>query len=136
MATRCDIIIKDYGTQIDSDKKWKQEIKLYHHHDGYPEYLGKFLMEQIMPKLETSNCISCEDIANFLIKHKEDDEFEITLWNHCDIEYRYVIDIPKKQIQCFKGRYKDWDSPRPRFTVTMEMDLNRFKPLLPTESYK
>ena len=124
MSARSDIIIKDYG--IYNGKEWKEQIKLYHHHDGYPEGVGRFLIEQVLPQLQNSNSNSCDDVANFLIKHEEDCEFEVTLYNHVDIEYRYIIDIPKKEIQCLEGHYSDWNSPRPRFTTDRKIDLSKF----------
>lgn len=134
MSTRSDIIIKDYGTY--EGKSWKSQVKLYHHHDGYPEGVGKFLIEQVLPKLQNSSNISCDDIANFLIKHTEDNEFEITVYNHVDIEYRYVIDIPKKKIKCLKGHYPNWDALRPRFLTVAEINLDKFIPLKAEELYK
>ena len=134
MSTRCDILIKDYG--IYEGRSWKVQTKLYHHHDGYPEGVGKFLIEEVLPKLQNSNNISCDDISNFLIKHKEDNEFECTAYNHCDIEYRYVIDIPKKEIQCLEGHYTDWSSPKTRFITDRKIDLSKFIPLKAEELYK
>ena len=134
MSTRSDIIIKDYGTY--EGKAWKVQSKLYHHHDGYPEGVGAFLIKEVLPKLEKSNNISCDDISNFLIKHEEDNEFECTAYNHVDIEYRYVIDIPKKEIKCLKGHYSNWDSPQTRFIKDREIDLSKFKPIHEEELYK
>lgn len=134
MSTRCDIIIKDYG--IYEGKSWKVQTKLYHHHDGYPEGVGAFLIKEVLPKLENSNNISCDEVANFLVKHKEDDEFEVTAYNHVDIEYRYVIDIPKKEITCTSGHYSNWNSPKTRFIPREKIDLSKFKPLQATELYK
>ena len=134
MSTRSDIIIKDYGNY--NGKKWKFQIKLYHHHDGYPEGVGKFLIEQVLPKLQNSNNISCDCIANFLIKHEEDDEFEVTIYKHVDIEYRYIIDIPKKEIECLKGHYSSWDSPKTRFIIDRKIDLSKFIPLQAEKLYK
>ena len=134
MSTRSDIIIKDYG--IYEGRSWKVQTKLYHHHDGYPEGVGKFLIEEVLPKLQNSNNISCDEVSNFLIKHKEDDEFECTAYNHVDIEYRYIIDIPKKEIQCLEGYYTDWSSPKTRFITRKKIDLSKFIPLREEELYK
>jgi hypothetical protein len=134
MSTRCDIIIKDYGTY--EGKAWKVQSKLYHHHDGYPEGVGAFLIKEVLPKLEKSNNISCDDISNSLIKHKEDNEFECTAYNHVDIEYRYIIDIPKKEIRCLKGHYSNWNSPRTRFITDREVDLSELRPLRAEELYR
>ena len=134
MSTRCDIIIKDYG--IYEGKSWKLQQKLYHHHDGYPEGVGAFLLQEVLPQLENSNNVSCDTIANFLIKHKDDDEFECTVYNHVDIEYRYIIDIPKKEIRCLEGHYSNWNSPRTRFITDAEIDLSKYKPIKSEELYK
>lgn len=106
MATRSEIIIKDYGTY--EGQRYSFKLKLYHHHDGYPEGVGNFLITKVLPKLQQSNGHDCNSIANFLIKDKEsiDDEFEITVYTHIDIQYKYIIDIPKKEILCYEGNYK------------------------------
>lgn len=134
MSTRSEIIIKDYG--IYEGESWRVQTKLYHHHDGYPEGVGAFLIKEVLPKLQNSNNISCDDISNFLIKHKEDDEFECTAYKHCDIEYRYVIDIPKKEIECLKGHYTKWDSLNSRFITYQKIDLSKFIPLKSNKFYK
>ena len=93
------------------------------------------MIKEVLPKLEKSNNISCDDISNFLIKHEEDNEFECTAYNHVDIEYRYIIDIPKKEIRCLKGHYSNWNSPRTRFITDREVDLSELKPLRAEELY-
>lgn len=128
MSTRSEIIIKDYG------QEYNFKVKLYHHHDGYPSGVGKFLIEQVLPKLLRTNSESCDTIANFLIKHPDDNEFEITVYKHVDIEYQYVIDIPKKEIKCYHGSYGSWDNPRTRFTGK-ECDLTQFLPITQKEFY-
>ena len=130
MSTRCEILIKDYGNY--EGKDWKLQIKLYHHHDGYPEGVGKFLVEQVYPLLDRQN-IDCDRVANFLIKHEEDNEFEATVYNHIDIEYRYVIDIPLRKIKCYGGHYSN--SSRTRFCQGTEYNLDVFRPLEIAESY-
>ena len=132
MSTRSEIIIKE--NLIYDNKKYKFEIKLYHHHDGYPEGVGRFLIEEVLPQLQKSNP-SCEEIANFLIKHPKDDEFEVTIRNHVDIEYRYVIDISKKEIKCYEGRYHLTKKDNYVFCADRVCDLTRFQPLQKTELY-
>lgn len=76
---------------------------LYHHHDGYPTYLGAFLMWRLYNKLNNQNCyLNTYDIVNGLIKDKVDDEFEYTSEMHGDIEYLYVIDVDKRTLKCFE----------------------------------
>ena len=137
MSTRSEIIIKKQWTHTDTGKKYVDKIKLYHHHDGYPSGVGKFLMEQIYPKLQSSNHNYVDDLANFLIKHKDDDEYEITLGNHLDIEYQYIIDINRKTIKCYAGHYnyfgyeEEREPKRITFIKTKECDLKEFLPFNP-----
>ena len=135
MGTRSEIIIKDYWTGETNGRNYKKEIKLYHHFDGYPSGVGRFLMENIYPMLVSSNDMDCNRIANALVKSKEDETYEITVYNHVDIEYRYIIDIPAKQIHCYEGHYSSWDSPNTRFIKTKEEDLNIFLPENMSKSY-
>ena len=90
MSTRANIVLQEKGYTL-----W-----LYHHCDGYPSYLGRKLM-QIMEnhKKDYSDIF---DIANEMIKDKEDNGFEITNGQHGDIEYLYLIDIQDKEITCFR----------------------------------
>ena len=123
MSTRCDIIIKD-----DRTKTVYKELKLYHHHDGYPEYMGKFLIEEVIPELKHPY-ITGIDIANFLIKHPKDDEFELTVGEHFDIEYRYTIDLATREIKCYSGHYQKIKPNDYRFEIHREVDLKKYLPL-------
>lgn len=103
MSTRCNIKL------IEKD----QIIWLYHHHDGYPRYLGAFLLTKYNDTFKDKNkYIDAFDLANELIKDKDDDEFELTNGIHGDIEYLYEIDIDKREIRCFEIGYEkqgnDW----------------------------
>lgn len=122
MATRCDIIIKD-----DNTKTVYKELKLYHHFDGYPQGVGKFLIEEVTPELEHPY-ITGISIANFLIKHPKDDGFELTIGEHPDIEYRYIIDVTSKKIECYKCHYEhnrnDFDLIK--FEIDDTIDLSKF----------
>ena len=133
MSTRAEIIIKDYG--IYKDKKWSEKVKLYHHHDGYPEYLGKFLVENVLIDLRNHPYISISNIANDLIKHEEDTEFELTLGTHIDIEYQYVIDIPSKRILCYSGYYREVKPDTYRFKIRKKINLEKYLPLESEEMY-
>ena len=96
MSTRCNIKI------IEKD----QTIWLYHHHDGYPRYVGAFLLAKYYDKFkDTNNYLDACVIANELIKDKNDDEFEVTDGMHGDIEYLYELDINKREIRCFEIGY-------------------------------
>lgn len=103
MSTRCNIKL------IEKDRT----IWLYHHHDGYPRYLGAFLLTKYNDTFKDKNkYIDAFDLANELIKDKNDDEFELTNGMHSDIEYLYEIDIDKREIRCFEIGYEkqgnDW----------------------------
>lgn len=90
MSTRANIVLQEKGSTL-----W-----LYHHFDGYPAYLGKKLMDIMLQHQRDYSDIF--DIANEMIKDKEDDDFEITKGQHGDIAYLYLIDIPDKKISCLR----------------------------------
>ena len=107
MSTRCDIkVIYEDGV-----------VFLYHHHDGYPEYVGKFLYNKFNEKIKSCRFYSPSSVVNELIKNTEDDEYEWTTELHGDIEYLYEIDLNKKEIRCFEvkwgsgERYVDYENP-------------------------
>ena len=133
MSTRCDIIIKDYGTYEGKHGKYNPNCTITM--TATPEGVGAFLIKEVLPKLEKSNNISCDDISNFLIKH-EDNEFECTAYNHVDIEYRYIIDIPKKEIRCLKGHYSNLEFSTNKIYYGQEVDLSELRPLRAEELYR
>lgn len=135
MSTRCEIIIKDYETDKKTGKKHKWKVTLYHHCDGYPNGVGRFLMDTVYPKLVSSNNADIDVIANLLIKNREDTGFELTCYKHVDIQYRYIIDIPKKEIMCYEGQYDSWESDNSRFKATGKENLLHFLPLKIAETY-
>lgn len=97
MSTRSEIIIKSHG----------KEIKLYHHHDGYISGVGFDLLERFGKDLDNPKYfISGSDIANLLVKDAND-EYEITLGNHTDIEFQYTIDVDERTITAVAGDW--WD---------------------------
>lgn len=101
MSTRSMIIVKNAFA----------EVKLYHHCDGYPEGVGLDLMSRFYKKLEEVKDMQKADvdvIANELVKDTND-RYEITIFNHIDIEYEYIIDCDLCKILCFEIR-KDWDT--------------------------
>lgn len=124
MGTRSEILIKEHG--IYNGKKWSNKIKLYHHFDGYPSGVGKFLMETIYPLLMTSH-IDVDEVANTLVKNKEDDSFEVTSAIHSDIEYFYEIDTTLKTIKCWKVHYTHkWDDKPCRLRKIKEENIMCF----------
>ena len=105
MSTRCNIRIVDESGN---------EVMLYHHHDGYPEGVGKQL-DLLMQAGAFGNFPCPEGIANKLIKWNfkfdvlkknlenkgidpseltcEDDGYDVTCCLHGDIEYMYIIKL-------------------------------------------
>lgn len=125
MSTRCEVRIVE---QL-SWKKQPLEIKLYHHHDGYPEGVGQDLInlcEKHYKRVDKMFMFQdASHLANLLIK-KADDEYELTQYRHIDIEYLYIIDINKGTITCKSVYYKDWNSDHARPTVRKTIDLSKF----------
>lgn len=133
MSTRSEIHI--YGKRNELYGEMNEPfIRLYHHFDGYPNGVGCSLMEEVYPKLMSSNINTAEDIAYFLASHIEDG-YEFTEGPHPDIEFLYEINVPAKTIKCFKGHYKTHNYrghtlKRLRFDKYLEYDLKAmFLPL-------
>jgi len=101
MSTRCNIKIVEGNDTI-----W-----LYHHHDGYPRYLGAFLLTKFYERFkDKTQHLGINEIANELIHDKVDDEFEPTTGMHGDIEFLYEINADTQEIKCFDVTYgKDGD---------------------------
>lgn len=94
MSTRANILLLETGNRL-----W-----IYHHCDGYPSYLGDALMK-IMQKHKEHKWLDIYELANEMIKNKEDDGFEITNDRHCDIEYIYIINVEEQSIECRKTSF-------------------------------
>ena len=88
------------------------EVKIYHHCDGYPEGVGFDLMDRFADSFENFKKLDMKatvaNVANELVKDSGD-SYEITISNHVDIEYEYIIDCDLCKILCFEIR-KDWDT--------------------------
>lgn len=97
MSTRCTILIKNESE--------KEEVRLYHHHDGYPEGVG----ENLKKYLSNIKYWDVYSIANELIKSNEDDEYELTPCQHGDEEYAYLIDCKHRQLKCYKVGWDEFD---------------------------
>lgn len=82
MSTRCNIHIIDYRT---NDNMW-----LYHHHDGYPNGVGKELTDFLA--IPGNRSLPPEGMLDTLI-YLYGDEYEVTDGEHGDIDYKYIIDI-------------------------------------------
>lgn len=88
MSTRCNIIIN----------KDKECMWLYHHCDGYPEYIGCVLRDYIN-KLDKLNPYAIFD--DLIFNNAIDDGFEASVGLHSDIEYLYLIDTDKRTVECY-----------------------------------
>ena len=101
MSTRCCVkVVKKFN---DDNVK---EVMIYHHHDGYPEGVGADLVNRSKEKWDKyANGWDIDLIVNDLVKDT-DEEYEITCYNHVDIEYLYTIDCDNKDIKCNAAR---WD---------------------------
>lgn len=95
MSTRCEILIK----QEYKDGE-KEQVKLYHHHDGYPEGVGYDLTNRAQKWFW-----DVEHISNSLVKDSTE-EYEIATGYHTDIEYFYIIDVNLKTIKCYQAHYE------------------------------
>ena len=114
MSTRCNIIVKD---------RFNRRVYLYHHHDGYPEFVGACLADFLGEMQPWQIRRQAFGIANKLIKgairyeHKNlytgkrevkaDDEYEVTSGIHGDIEYLYVINCKAGTLRCYAVYWSD-----------------------------
>lgn len=115
MSTRCNIIVQD------ADSKYT----LYHHCDGYPEYVGVCLYKALYERIQKHKYEAFE-IVNMLVKAQLegiDTSYELTFGLHGDIEYLYVVDLNFKTIRCYS--VENWEG----LDVHEEIDLTTVKPL-------
>ena len=75
----------------------RQDVLLYHHHDGYPEGVGRDLIK----RRNQLNIWDGNIIVNNLVKDIKD-AYEISYQVHTDIDYWYEIDCNRKTIRCWK----------------------------------
>lgn len=113
MSTRCIIIIRDR-------KPNGNVIKLFHRLDGYPKGVGKFLVDNVLPELDKPS-FGVNEVANYLIKNKEDEDFLVTAKQHPDIEYRYFIFVDTKEIKCQKVHY---EKVMEHFELTVDREID------------
>jgi len=86
MSTRSEIEIRN-GDYV---------LHLYHHCDGYFEGVGKELVDILNnTKKKNGEWPAAVDYAVEVLK---DNQYEITMCPHWDIEYYYVVDFNKKTI--------------------------------------
>lgn len=89
MSTRCHVIVKDQVTS--PEEEWTY---IYHHHDGYPEGVGKYLKDKFSETIgnETGHTqYHKDDIVKMICEI--DDEFEVDDGLHSDEEYVYIVEI-------------------------------------------
>lgn len=84
MSTRATIKIKDGCAE-----RW-----LYHHHDGYPEGVGKELCDILSDEVEWS-------LASVFTRLTEDEQYEPTDGVHGDEEYGYFINCGERELVGF-----------------------------------
>ena len=116
MGTRSVVRIQE-AWENENCKKKAIKHDIYHHYDGYIEGVGFTLLDMFLNK-DTKKLDIRADIdfvANFLIKDKKniDNTFEITAYNHVDIEYFYLIDVNTKTVEAWhvnnwSGRMKKY----------------------------
>jgi len=118
MSTRCCVVVKD---------KW-DKFTLYHHHDGYPEGVGADLKSYIERIKENDWSVDAERFANVLIKNESertgfnDNEFEITMRLHGDIEYLYEVDCQTMTLKCWSVLL-NWETGKFRYRKPVDLDV-------------
>ena len=122
MSTRCVVRL--------IDEKLNKQIDLYHHYDGYVEGVGFEIIDTFFDKENKKFVLPNDiaDIANKLIKSETDKYFEITLSNHCDIEYLYTIKVNTKgQVYMYAQNVNNWeDEIKVYETYTQQRMLNMY----------
>lgn len=97
MSTRANIKI------IKGDKV----VWLYHHCDGYPEYLGHKLTD-VLNSFVVKEYTRVEDIANRLFKDQEDNGFEMSANPVDGVEFMYGINLDEKMLYIWRvGKEND-----------------------------
>ena len=86
MSTRCVVKVINNG----------QVVNLYHHCDGYPEGVG-FCLLKLMKKYKENETA---DACWFVNKMVKNGRFEVTFYNHSDIEYYYEMNFDKMDVKC------------------------------------
>ena len=97
MSTRASIKIQQGG----------RAIYLYHHFDGYPEYVGVAL-KNFTRRLKGEEW-HFETLATLIAKDIKilDDFYEVAYGIHPDVDYVYVIDCDKRTLRCFRHHLRE-----------------------------
>lgn len=102
-------------------------MDLYHHNDGYIEGIGFDLIKRFYNFDKQKFGITGEnldDIVNQLIKDTED-EYQLTIYNHCDIEYLYEIDVNNNRLTAYS--VNNWNSKiKKMIEYTQEEIVNKY----------
>ena len=120
MSTRCNIIIRE----------GKDKILLYHHHDGYPEGVGKDLLNYMQKTCDEHRGVCAESVARELVKNEtsrtglNDNGYVPAICIHYDIEYLYEIDTDRCTLRCWSVRL-DWETGR--YKRRRFIDMNDYK---------
>ena len=94
MSTRA-VVYFHHNAEKDSNLNYT--MKLYHHRDGYPEYLGKQLNDifsQFKEKYESSNSWDMRDLFALIAQEWW---FEMTPRYHTDTDYVYHVYFDNKR---------------------------------------
>lgn len=123
MSTRCvvRVICKLEG------RKTPVKVDLYHHHDGYIEGVGFDLIARFYNFDKQKFGITGEnlcDIVNQLIKDTTD-EYQLTIYDHADIEYLYEIDVNNNRLTAYS--VNNWGSKMKKMVeYTQEEIVDRY----------
>lgn len=106
MSTRATILIQS--------KERNENVRIYHHCDGYPDGIGSDMKAYL--KTITQTQWDVYEIANDLIKGKcgmvgkhPDDGYELTSCQHGDEEYAYLIDCDAKNLKCYEVGWDEFE---------------------------
>ena len=134
MSTRCNIIIKD---------RWDRKIYLYHHHDGYPSGVGSDLKKYLSKWQDWQfRQHGGWEFANDLVKNKaglDDDEYEVSMGLHSDIDYCYVINCKAGTLKCYSCRDLYYNEDNGKYTwykVFVRDNLREIPDPLPEDAPK
>ena len=95
-------------------KRGDELIRVYHHSDGYPEGIGVDLKNY----LDGLHNWNPDRIANHLVKNGLpnlynsnviDKSYEVTISQHGDEEYGYLIDCDNRQLKCYALGWDKYD---------------------------
>lgn len=88
--------------------KGENMILLSHPHNGYPEYIGKYLLDKYYESIKNFN-ISFLGLVNELIKAVDNVNFKIATRINFGCEYLYEINLDMGTLKCFKTDIEIWE---------------------------